>query len=509
MIAQLMSLPPPSNKPALVGREITPHFIRDLVRARNYVTLCQILPGRFQRVLGEMFYHENRDGSGYTPRIVDVEVLPPYYLAIKLDAQALWHFSKEQLTCSKVLDALSAQAYLPVRALPFQPGVDITYIAILVNLPSVNQSQVQVDIAKRLPKSVMLDLGDPDRTGKMLVPIGISARGDVWKALSADAHGIGHTMVVGETGAGKTTWEHVALAALLTQNTPQEIQVALIDPKRNELSLWREAPHVYGYCYGGQDAEHLLADVEYEVKRRQELLQARALRNINSYNARVQTEDRLPYLLVVADECMELVSEEGKLGKAIQEHLRMIATVGRAFGVILWAATTHAAALNGLDRRVNTNLTTRLVFRVMDSHAAQSAGCPGAQSIPKAIPGRMLAKLDDTPQLMQSFYLDEDAIVAMANRVSGKTEDNTTKQSQINLSDDDKRLLQRALDESGGELTLKLIHQWTGQSMKEASQLLFRLRGMGVLFKDKNADNRHRVNETLVGGVLGRVSEKP
>jgi hypothetical protein len=503
-----MSLPNSSNKPAIVGRQITPHFIRDLVRTRNYIALCQILPGRFQRVLGEMFYHENRDGSGYTPRIVDVEALPPYYLAIKLDAQALWHFSKEQLTSPKVLDALSTQAYLPVRALPFQPGVDITYVVILVNLQSANNSQVQVDVAKQLPKSVLLDVGSKDLTGKLLVPIGVSAHGPVWRALSADAKGIGHTMIAGETGAGKTTWEHAALAALLTQNTPQDIQVALIDPKRNELSLWREAPHVYGYCYDGQDAEHLLADVEYEVKRRGGLLNARALRNINSYNARVKTEERLPYLLVVADECMELVSEEGKLGKAIQEHLRTIATVGRAFGVIFWAATTHTASLNGLDRRVNTNLTSRLVFRVMDAHAAQSAGCPGAQAIPKGIPGRMLAKLDDAPQWMQSFYLDEDAIVAMANRVSGK-EANPGGQPQVTLSEEDKRLLQRALDESRGELTLKLIHEWTGQSAKEASQVLFRLRGMGVLFKDKNADNRHRVNADVVGGLLGRVSEKP
>jgi hypothetical protein len=94
----------------------------------------------------------------------------------------------------------------------------------------------------RLPRRVPLDLDAAGRcspgSGKgviqsrpYLIPIGQGAGGRVWRSLLDT----GHILVGGETGSGKSTWLNAALVALLAAYTPQELQIAIIDPKMVEF----------------------------------------------------------------------------------------------------------------------------------------------------------------------------------------------------------------------------------------------------------------------------------
>ncbi len=374
------------------------------------------------QVLQDWLDHHNRDGSRYRPDVTEASVRywhgKPFYFTMVIDPQALWHFREEDVLGPQMLGAMEWAVRRPVRA--FKNKFDgsriacgYVYVVQLQDLPALAATP---DAA--LPKISPLDLGGHDLAGKMLVPVGVSPRGEVWKPLPDN----GHMLIVGASGAGKSTWTHCALAALLPNNTPAQVQVALIDPKRNELTPWSGVPHRFGeYATTPAQAEKLLADVVAEMDRRGELLAGALCRDVRGYNA--TAPHLLSYLVVVIDECLDLVLAAGSRSP-IAESLKSIAIRGRSAGVILWASTQHASAVDGLPRVVNTNLTTRLVFRVADENAARSAGCPGAHLIPASTPGRMLARLDGAPMMMQSFYLDAAAVNAAAQAVAGQMAEN-------------------------------------------------------------------------------------
>jgi hypothetical protein len=279
------------------------------------------LTQRVAQVLAVRFAHRNSDGSVFTPRVIESVTFSPYYHLVVVDPEALWHFSKEKMIATDTLDALTGAAQRlvrPITRIPDEAGFirhGIAYAILLRDLPR-NDNEI------RLPKTARLEPGTRDVHGKLLVPIGISRRGDEWRGLAE----IGHALIVGATGAGKSTWIHSALAALLTQNTPNDLRVALIDPKRSELTAWAHAPHLLdAIAFIPDQAGKLLTTIVAEIDRRGELLAGAMARDIRAYNARAS--ERLPYILIVIDECLDLVLADGA---SVARPLKTIAIRGRS-----------------------------------------------------------------------------------------------------------------------------------------------------------------------------------
>ncbi len=420
-------------------------------------------------VLRERLKHRNRDGSDYLPRVVDSLIVPlqgePYYHVMVIDSQALWHFDLDDFLRQETLDAMTGTIKKPVRAFnypkdggPFRGG--IVYVVKLQDLPKVEET--------RLPKVARLDLGTrPESKDKSLVPVGVSSFdcrsgcGDVWLPLAE----VGHALIVGTTGSGKSTWLHSALAALLTTNAPEHLRVALVDPKQSELAPWASAPHVFGeIAFDSDQAAVLLGKIVDEINTRGNAFAAAGCRDIAGYNRR--TDKPLPYILVVIDECLDLVLSAGQKS-SVANFLRTIAVRGRSAGAILWAATQHASAVKGLPRVVNVNLGTRLVFRVADADAALRSGCPGAQSIPRTIPGRMLAKLNAEPVAMQGYFLSEEELLAIARGVDG---DAARSARQASLTERERQIAIVAMT-NRGEFNIGDIARAVGESTKDITAL--------------------------------------
>jgi DNA segregation ATPase FtsK/SpoIIIE-like protein len=242
------------------------------------------------------------------------------------------------------------------------------------------------------------------------VPIGIGSQGEVWCALTT----LGHTLIAGTTGSGKSTWVHAALAALLLHNGPAQLQLALVDPKRSEFAVWAGVPQlVEGVAHDEATAGALLARLVAELDRRSELLAGALARDLARYNGRAA--ESLPYLLLVIDEVLDLLLTAGERS-ALSKDLTRLVVKGRAAGIFVWVASQHAR-FDLLPRAVNVNLGSRLVFRVADDAAARLAGCPGAQQIPRTRPGRMLARLEGEPVPVQGYHVDEATMQQVAARL--------------------------------------------------------------------------------------------
>jgi DNA segregation ATPase FtsK/SpoIIIE-like protein len=360
------------------------------------------------------FTHQNNDGSVFSVRFCDVAIYDRRWAAYEIDVQRLWHFSIPELAHSKVVATLSAATRLPIRTLS-QRG--FFYVA---DLCPQRKS--------RLPARLILDL-DRRPKGELLVPIGRGRDGEVWRSLPQ----LGHLLLAGATGAGKSSFIHAALAVLLTDSTPEQLRVVLLDPKRAELSPWAQAPHVISAPNGGaahtpKQAEAVLGSIVAEIDRRGDLLASLGARDVAAYktllrnraalgHAGARAATALPHILVVIDEALDLTLMAGSSSQ-LATYLKIIATRGRSAGVILWCATQHASAVSGLPRVVNVNLVSRVVFRVNDRSAAQTAGCPGAEQIDRRKPGRLLAKIDGPPVELQGYYLPDERLRRLARGLS-------------------------------------------------------------------------------------------
>jgi len=456
------------------------------------------LTDRVLRVLAARFNHRNGDGTTFIPRIIESITFPPYYHLVVVDPEALWHFSKDRLIDGATLDALTGatqRIVRPITRIPDEAGGARHGIAYAVLLRDLQDADAPV---ARLPKLARLDLAAmPAQVtrGGLMIPLGVSERGAEWRALAE----LGHTLIVGATGAGKSNFTHTALAALLTQNEPEDLRVVLIDPKRSELTAWANARHVTNICFTPEQAQAALEDVVEEIDRRGDLFASALVRDVRGYNKSAAT--RLPYILVVIDECLDLVLADGA---RIERPLKTLAIRGRSAGAILWAATQHASAVVGLPRVVNVNLATRLVFRVNDLSAAQAAGCPGAQNISRDAPGRMLAKLNDAPMMLQAYYLADDELLAVAQSVSGQGTEVRGQGSggASRVAESDRALLEWAARENGGYLTIEDIQARGGVGRNQARRIAEQLERRGWLAKDARADNRRRLTAEILG-VLG------
>jgi hypothetical protein len=427
------------------------------------------------RALDRMgFVHETQRGDLFTVRFEGVNLYGATWAAYTIDAERLYHFSIDDLSKPRVLSQLSAATKKPVRAYT-QGG--LAYVVEMKTKPRV-----------RLPDVALLDLAARPAGGDLPVPVGIGRDGATWREL----RDVGHSLIAGTTGAGKSTFLHSALAALLSAAGPDRLRLALIDPKRSEFTAWRGVPHLRAdIANTPAQAADLLRELAVVVDERGDLLAGERVRDIGAYNRKAAQP--LPYVLAMIDECLDLADE-----KRVTEPLKTIARRGRSAGVILWCATQHAAAIEGLPRVVNVNLTTRFVFRVADDSAARVAGAPGAENLPRNKPGRMLAKIDGAPLELQAFTVGDDNDLADVVRSIRGDAGQELKASGPILSGAELELVRFAVLNLGGFFPVnRLARDAAGWTNHKVNTLAQRLERAGLLEKGDDPRDARRVSAEL------------
>lgn len=333
------------------------------------------------------------------------------------------------LTKAETLHHLATVCGHPVRCLN---STGVTYC--------IQLTPTQAPARPRLPTRVPLDLEQALQgadASALAVPLGVSVRGPVWRTLT----NLGHTLITGASGSGKSNWIHAALAALLTRHGRDRLQIVLVDPKTSEFAAWGRAPHLYGdVAINEDDAVRLLDKVIGEMDHRGELLRGALVRDLAAYNQRAAVP--LPYMLVVIDEVVDLLLAAGGEKSPLAKSLTRLAVKGRSNGILLWIASQHAR-FDLLPRTVGLNLASRLVFRVQDASAANLAGCPGAQDISRDKPGRFIANLDGQPVMLQAYYVGDDELLAIAGSLGATP-------TAAALSDAEVALVRYAVSEMGG-----------------------------------------------------------
>ena len=183
-----------------------------------------------------------------------------------------------------------------------------------------------------------------------------------------------HLLIAGSTGTGKSVAINSMLSSILFRATPEEVRLIMIDPKRVELGIYEDIPHLMTpVVVDPKQAVNALRWAVKEMEERYKKLAAAGVRNIEQFNRNAahmakekpsaESEEilqPLAYIIVVIDELADLMMvARGD----VEESIARLAQMARAVGVHLLLATQRPSVdvITGL---IKANLPSRISFRV-------------------------------------------------------------------------------------------------------------------------------------------------
>jgi len=183
-----------------------------------------------------------------------------------------------------------------------------------------------------------------------------------------------HLLVAGATGTGKSVSLNAMINSFLFKVPPDLVRFVMIDPKRIELSIYKNIPHLlHPVVTEPKEATRALRWAVQEMERRYMLLSDRGVRNIDAYNRKILKENKagkkkddtepektLPYIILVIDELADLMMISSR---DVEESITRLAQMARAAGIHLIIATQRPS-VDVLTGIIKANFPARISFQV-------------------------------------------------------------------------------------------------------------------------------------------------
>ena len=214
-----------------------------------------------------------------------------------------------------------------------------------------------------VPFKEVLD-GLPNGADKNLyIPFGVNIEG---KVISADMSKFPHMLVAGTTGSGKSIYMHSVIMSLIMRNRPEDLKLVLVDPKRVELSKYRDLPHLLcPIIKQAGEAKVCLKKLCDEMDRRYTVFEEACVSGIREYNdeyASSKNLEKMPFIVVFVDEYADLVDAE----KSISEYILRLAQKARAAGIHLFIATQRPD-VKIITGTIKSNLPVRVALSMANA----------------------------------------------------------------------------------------------------------------------------------------------
>lgn len=246
----------------------------------------------------------------------------------------------------------------------------------------------------------------------------VVGRGVSGEPIMADIEKMPHLLVAGATGSGKSVSIHSLIVSLLYKNSPATLRLAMVDPKRVELSVYGGLPHLIApVVVDGKKSVGLFRWAIKEMENRYEILLEAGARDIRSYNQK--NSPPLPYLVMIIDELADLMAA---YGKEIEGSIVRLAQMARATGIHLVVATQRPSVevVTGL---IKANITSRMAMQVgsqVDSRTILDMA--GAEKLLGGGDMLFLSSEFSKPKRIQGAYISEEEIKAVARFIEENNE---------------------------------------------------------------------------------------
>ncbi len=288
----------------------------------------------------------------------------------------------------------------------------------LIGIEVPNQSVATVRL-----KAVLESQEFKNRKSELTLVLGEDVAG---KHVLADLAKMPHVLIAGRTGSGKSVCMNTLLLSLLYQNSPEDLQLILVDPKRVSFSRYNGIPHLKTpVVVENKKVISVLRWAVVQMDHRYKMLEEARVQDIQSYRELVaQGEKRkiinaetstvteelfptMPYIVIMIDEMADLMAT---YGKEVEGSIVRLASLSRAVGIHLVLATQRpeATVITGL---IKANIPARISFQLksqIDSRTILDSG--GAEKLLGN--GDMLYSAADGKEMrrIQGVFVSDDEI---------------------------------------------------------------------------------------------------
>ncbi len=271
-------------------------------------------------------------------------------------------------------------------------------------------------------KDVFKDLSSYPKD-KLLIPLGKDISDNLVKT-SIDE--LPHLLVAGTTGSGKSVFVHSIIMSLIMRNTPDELRLMLIDPKKVEFTKYHDLPHLL--CPTITDADEATVALKRlvdEMERRYELFATKG-NGASKYSeyieyAKEHNLEQMPVIVVIVDEFADLMLN-GSGGKEIETAIKRIGQKARASGIYMILATQRPS-VQVVTGDIKANIPSRIALSVasqMDSRVILDE--IGAETLLGK--GDLLARVPISKSLIraQSAFVPSKDIMAVCDYIRAHSE---------------------------------------------------------------------------------------
>lgn len=352
----------------------------------------------------------------------------------------------ESVRLSKIV-ALQRELELALAAHPIRIEAPIPGKS-LVGIEIPNTVKATVGLATMLGSAEFASSEKP-----LLMSLGKDLSG---KAHFANLSKMPHALIAGATGAGKSVTIHTILTSLLFRNSPDDLKLILIDPKRVELTLYNKIPHLLTPVI--TDAKKAILALKWtakEMDRRYDILESESVRDIQSYHKNIvepeykklektskkeieqndlaaKIPERMPFIVVIIDEIADIMTT---YPRELEAAIVRLAQMSRAVGIHL-ILSTQRPSVNVITGLIKANIPARIALQVssqIDSRTILDTG--GAEKLLGAGDMLFLSGEMSKPVRLQSAFISETEVKKVTKYLSEQYKDEVPQ--ELNLTGGD------------------------------------------------------------------------
>ena len=348
------------------------------------------------------------------------------------------------------------------------PGVKVSKIANLSDDIAMSMEAVRVRIVAPIPGRGVVGIELPNdkrenvylkeivaherfkkSSSLLTLALGKDAEGD---AQVRDLRKMPHFLIAGTTGSGKSVSINTMILSILYKATPDQVKFIMVDPKMLELSLYQDIPHLLlPVVTDPRKASRALQWAVDEMERRYQLLSEIKVRDIDSFNKRLEKlrdarkkaaerarlgesdeevpevsvvptrekgkihdpwpgqdlPEALPYIVVLIDEFADLMCVAPR---DVEASVQRLAQKARAAGIHVLLATQRPST-DVITGVIKNNFPSRISFRVASRHdSATILNNPGAENLLGMGDSLMLSVNSPSPVRIHGGFVSEDEV---------------------------------------------------------------------------------------------------
>lgn len=289
------------------------------------------------------------------------------------------------------------------------------------------------------------------------------------KGISGDSHfgdlsKMPHLLIAGATGSGKSVSIHTIINSLIFRNSPENVKFIMIDPKRVELTLYNGIPHLLTpVITSAKKAILALKWAGKEMEKRYDLLEKKAVRDIQSYHKNifspavekimnrndknalqdVEAVEKMPFIVIVVDELADLMH---MYPRELESAVVRLAQMSRAVGIHL-ILSTQRPSVNVITGLIKANIPARIALQVasqIDSRTILDGA--GAEKLLGSGDMLYLSGEMSKPIRLQSPYISEKEVKSIAKYLIKEYGDEIPDEVDISSGEQSSALFSTSLD---------------------------------------------------------------